>query len=37
MIPGKPPIKRRHRNKWTDADEAEIAKQSKYITKSNGF
>jgi hypothetical protein len=33
MIPNKPPVRRRHRNKWTDADEQEIVKQSKLIFK----
>lgn len=30
MIPNKPPIRRKHRNVWTDADESEIAKQRKF-------
>lgn len=29
MIPGKPPVRRRHRNKWTDATENEIRAQGK--------
>jgi len=27
MIPNKPPVRRRHNNKWTDADETELANQ----------
>lgn len=26
IIPGKPPVRRRHKNKWTDVDPAELAK-----------
>lgn len=29
MIPGKPPVRRRHRNKWTDADESELRAHGK--------
>jgi hypothetical protein len=29
FIPNKPPVRRRHKNKWTDADEEEIVRQSK--------
>ncbi len=29
MIPNKPPVRRKHRNVWTDADYSEITAQSK--------
>jgi hypothetical protein len=29
LIPNKPPVRRKHRNKWTDADPEEIARQCK--------
>jgi hypothetical protein len=33
FIPNKKPIKRRHKNQWTDADPDEINRMSKYSFK----
>jgi len=33
MIPNKPPVRRRHKNMWTDADESELVNQGKLILK----
>ena len=35
FIPGRKPIQRRHRNIWTDMDEAEFQKQSKFLQHLN--
>jgi hypothetical protein len=31
MIPNKPPVRRRHKNKWTEADPSEVEQLCKFI------
>jgi hypothetical protein len=36
MIPNKPPVRRKHKNVWTDSDYSDITPQSKLLVNPNG-